>query len=1000
VPATAPPTAAPPSVPLRTGNKFPIPRRLGASNREGIITAIVAVTGAVDDVNDLIVPGAFAATLARRRPKVTHHHDWTQDIGRVLHIEEWRPGDRRLPARTPAGKPWPAAAGALVATTQFNLDVQRGREAFEMARFYADSGEGAWSIGYKVVPSRAVKRGGIRVIYELELYEVSTVLHGAHPLTMTLEVKDAQGGGALETKPVRSGAEPLIGTGVMVALVPPPDVARSVEHPNGTPAAHLHMTLAYLGTTDDLDVDVVALAKRLRGVGDGPLSGSIGGVGVFPPADPPGPEPARAPREKTGPTVAGMCVLAADTGRVLMLQRALNPTRCPGCGTTVLWDDQDECWLHGDGSIGCHNDSGHQVDEFLRDPADPAAGRWEFPGGHAEHGENLLTAAAREFAEETGVPLQAGQGRPGWDASNGVYRGYICVVPSEETVPVNLDAEDRPVTNPDDPDGDQIETLAWWEPGHLRDNPAVRPELAKDIESVLAAVASAKTSGPALGPPVWVPVDVPGLAELRCRLAEALAAAGYPAKNNHGFIPHLTLGYGLVDVPVVPRTPVDFDVMWLVAGPQRIPIPLSPGRQTKSAADLVVEAKSGGVACPMCGGVGEDALGEPVPGRECPACDGGGSFNLQEPEDVRDLEAATRNRASMEAKQMHSGSGGSVAVPAMAPVKRRRRGCGKAAKLVAAAVDTPPPLPGKGGGADRNRGGAENLRRYYTHGAGAALIGWGTSGDHARCVAIASQHMSVDDAHGYCQLREHEVTGEYTAQHAARERAATGKKEVKSMPTMAGSQEERAEQLRTGVQELLYPVAERDEVNEVPWVSIEGTYPDHVFARGAYEGREVTWHIPYSFDGGQVSLGEPTEVELTVVAVPDNEDTFAEVTGDAGQVARFVVPAMESLAAATAALKSTGLQGKALQRVVRSGVLGLLDAIAVKGVDVSDMVLGDDQDDDPRGDEPPPAPAPSLPATEPAGPVSADDTGDEGDMEEKVLLDPTAIYQELAALKA
>ena len=50
-----------------------------------------------------------------------------------------------------------------------------------------------------------------------------------------------------------------------------------------------------------------------------------------------------------------------------------------------------------------------------------------------------------------------------------------------------FDGRDQ-VVNPDDPGGDSIEALAWWEPGHLRDNPSVRPELAGDLEAVLAAL--------------------------------------------------------------------------------------------------------------------------------------------------------------------------------------------------------------------------------------------------------------------------------------------------------------------------------------------------------------------------------------------------------------------------------------------------------------------------------------------------------------------------------
>lgn len=73
-----------------------------------------SVTGVVDDVDDLIEPGAYEASLRRRTPKVILGHDWQRPIGRVLRVWELRPGDPGLPARTASGEPWPREAGALV----------------------------------------------------------------------------------------------------------------------------------------------------------------------------------------------------------------------------------------------------------------------------------------------------------------------------------------------------------------------------------------------------------------------------------------------------------------------------------------------------------------------------------------------------------------------------------------------------------------------------------------------------------------------------------------------------------------------------------------------------------------------------------------------------------------------------------------------------------------------------------------------------------------------
>ncbi len=143
------------------------------------------------------------------------------------------------------------------------------------------------------------------------------------------------------------------------------------------------------------------------------------------------------------PSVAGLAVVAADTGRVLMLQRAL-------------------------------------------DPDDPAGGMWEFPGGHVEDGEDTLEAAVREWSEETGCPPVTGPITGGWTSANGIYRGTVLTVDSESAVAINPDVPHT--QNPDDPDGDLVETVAWMDPTHLPGNPAVRAELAADLEFVLPAL--------------------------------------------------------------------------------------------------------------------------------------------------------------------------------------------------------------------------------------------------------------------------------------------------------------------------------------------------------------------------------------------------------------------------------------------------------------------------------------------------------------------------------
>ncbi|MFB7403375.1 NUDIX domain-containing protein [Streptomyces rubiginosohelvolus] len=318
----------------------------------------------VDEVDDLIVPGAFARTLATRPVKAAWHHKWESAVGIVRSTEEWLPGDPRFAKLPPGpdGKPWPKEAGALVSTVAYNLRTTKGRDTYEQVKQWHENNEAAFSIGYRVPASGATRRGdGVRVIHDLDLFEVSPVLHGAHPLTRSLEVKSSEPDG-MEYK--------------------------------ATASPHL-----------EADID----------------------------------EP-----ETNTVKVAGLAVKAADTGRLLMIQRAL--------------DDDD-----------------------------PAAGTWEFPGGHLEEDEDPLAAALREWEEETGSTLPGTVSVVGsWTAPNGIYRGFVAVVPAESAVPLNLPHDKRRLANPDDPKGDATEVTAWWPITALPDMPLLRPECRETPWELLA----------------------------------------------------------------------------------------------------------------------------------------------------------------------------------------------------------------------------------------------------------------------------------------------------------------------------------------------------------------------------------------------------------------------------------------------------------------------------------------------------------------------------------
>ena len=149
---------------------------------QGIVECFVAGIGNKDSVGDICVTGAFAKSLQRRKPRVVWGHNWNDPIGKVLEIYEVPPNDPRLPQKMKM-----AGIGGLYAKVQFNLNSEKGKEAFTNVAFFGEEQE--WSIGYKTLDAVFDNSKQANLLREVELYELSPVLHGANQLTGTISVK-------------------------------------------------------------------------------------------------------------------------------------------------------------------------------------------------------------------------------------------------------------------------------------------------------------------------------------------------------------------------------------------------------------------------------------------------------------------------------------------------------------------------------------------------------------------------------------------------------------------------------------------------------------------------------------------------------------------------------------------------------------------------------------------------------------------------------------------
>jgi HK97 family phage prohead protease len=156
---------------------------VGSLAADGLFEGYASLFGVADLGRDVVMPGAFAESLARRGARgirMLWQHDPGEPIGRWLSLAE----DSR----------------GLHARGRLNLAVERARELHALMREGAIDG---LSIGFRVERARPERPTGLRRLERLDLWEISLVcfpmLPGARvssvkrsaPLRPAPEVRDA-----------------------------------------------------------------------------------------------------------------------------------------------------------------------------------------------------------------------------------------------------------------------------------------------------------------------------------------------------------------------------------------------------------------------------------------------------------------------------------------------------------------------------------------------------------------------------------------------------------------------------------------------------------------------------------------------------------------------------------------------------------------------------------------------------------------------------------------
>lgn len=148
------------------------PMEIKEISEEGYFSGYGSVFDVVDDWDDVIVRGAFAETLRRKTPVMLWQHDSAEPIGVYEKIREDEIG--------------------LWLEGRLLLDIEKGREAHILLKNRAIRG---LSIGFLPLAWEWETRDNtrVRVLKDIDLWEVSLVTFPANPKAVVDEVKTVRG---------------------------------------------------------------------------------------------------------------------------------------------------------------------------------------------------------------------------------------------------------------------------------------------------------------------------------------------------------------------------------------------------------------------------------------------------------------------------------------------------------------------------------------------------------------------------------------------------------------------------------------------------------------------------------------------------------------------------------------------------------------------------------------------------------------------------------------
>lgn len=452
----------------------------------------------------------------------------------------------------------------------------------------------------------------------------------------------------------------------------------------------------------------------------------------------------------SGVTHAGIAILAADTGRVFMAQRAMDETDDP------------------------------EVQET-----------WEFPGGGLDEGEQPFAGAVRELIEETGwgLPDEKGEVVNGWRAGpTDNYQGFVYRISTEFAIDSWTPTA-------------EVQAIAWWDESQVMaaiDNATLRPELASSMDWSL--VWDRENSEDSMDPekqpevePETEPADdlppVPEDAEPlpprdeRVRWHGVLAPEGVRSGDGRTFdngslrLRNLPLPFtwqelsadghdrniAVGSIDKVAR--IGNEIHWSGFAFSSVP-------EADEFIGIIAEMGRYGISVD-CDDIGEMEFNEETEdvvfksARISSAC-GVSIPAFQEAyvalgaHPILDAEDPQEDLGEVEVdhEALVAGASFSNIVMPQAFRDRMERSAG-----IGQFVDVAPGITEDGPGWLTHPVDTDRLRDYWVRGEGAAKIGWGTPGDFNRCRVNLAEYIEPQHLNGYCANRHFDALGSWPGQN-------------------------------------------------------------------------------------------------------------------------------------------------------------------------------------------------------------------------------------------